>query len=175
MSYRRKETIGNATRWTCEQCGAGFNRDKSGKRPIRFCSPPCYYAWRKENNVTAGQFKSGSVPWNKDLKGIRLSPDSEFKKGQKPASWVPVGTETIRTDKNGAKRCWVKVAEPGKWVERYRIVYEKHFGPIRPGLVIHHKDHDSLNDAPSNLEALTRSQHIEKHRADLLAAKKKAA
>ena len=32
----------------------------------------------------SGQFKKNSTPWNKDIKGIHLSPTSEFKKGQPP-------------------------------------------------------------------------------------------
>jgi hypothetical protein len=33
-----------------------------------------------------GNFKKGNAPWNKDLKGIHLSPESEWKKGCNPPS-----------------------------------------------------------------------------------------
>lgn len=40
------------------------------------------HAAGNQPNVTC--FKKGHTPWNKNLKGIRLSPKSEFKKGKKP-------------------------------------------------------------------------------------------
>ncbi len=45
----------------------------------------------------------------------------------------------------------------------HRIVYEDNFGPIAPGLHIHHKDGDITNNAPSNLEALTHAEHMRRH------------
>ena len=42
-------------------------------------------AWNKGLHIRLnpnGEFKKGSVPWNKNLKGIHLSPKSEFKNGQ---------------------------------------------------------------------------------------------
>jgi hypothetical protein len=35
------------------------------------------------------------------------------------------------------------------------------------GMVVHHRNHDSTDDRPSNLEALTRQEHINRHRQDL--------
>ena len=35
--------------------------------------------------LNKGYFKKEHIPWNKDLKGIHLSPKSEFKKGEKSA------------------------------------------------------------------------------------------
>lgn len=158
--------------WVCEHCGAGFVRDKSGSRPIRFCGAPCYHAWNKANGVTAGRFASGHKTWNKDLKGIHLSPHSEFKKGQRGIKWVPVGTVTERIDKQGKPRAFVKVAEPSKWRERAAVNWELFHGrPLPKGKVVHHKDRNTLNDSASNLQALTRAEHIAVHRDELLAAK----
>lgn len=65
----------------------------------------------------------------------------------------------------------MKVAEPNKWKKRAIAVLESANGPLPRGMVVHHIDRDALNDAPSNLVALTRSQHVEEHRAELEAAK----
>lgn len=108
------------------------------------------------------------------MKGLHLSPDSEWKKGQRGHNWTPVGTVTVRNDKNGTPRAYVKVAEPAKWRERAAVVWEQVNGPLPAGLVIHHKDRDSLNDTPDNLQAMTRAEHIAEHKADLLAAKRAA-
>lgn len=167
----RVEHIGDATlRWTCEQCGARFAREKSGARPIRFCGQPCYHLWKRENGADHGRFKPGHVTWNKGAKGLRLSPASEWKKGQRGRNWMPVGAETIRADKGGKLRAFVKIAEPNKWRERAIVVWERDNGPLPSGYVVHHKDRNSLNDAPSNLQALTRAEHIAEHQSELKSA-----
>lgn len=154
--------------WICETCKAEFKRDRTGDRPIRFCSQPCYHAWRAETGIKSGQFKSGQTPWNKGIKGLRLSPETEFKKGQKSLKKLPVGSVTIRhRARDKGPRAWVKVGEPDIWRERAKIVWEEQNGPIPDRMVIHHKDRDSLNDEPSNLEALTRAEHIREHRHEL--------
>lgn len=159
-------------RWTCEQCGSRFDREKSGARPIRFCATACYHSWRKANGITTGQFKPGKAPWNKDIKGLQLSPHSQWKKGQRSRNWLPVGSETVRTDKNGRPRAYVKLAEPNVWRERAILTWEKRHGfPVPEGMVIHHRDRDSLNDEPDNLQAMTRAEHVEEHRRELLSAR----
>jgi hypothetical protein len=158
-------------RWTCEHCGNRFERQKSGGRPIRFCDQRCYHGWRAANNVTTGQFQPGMETWNKGLKGTHFSPATEFKKGRASENWLPVGSETVRTDKNGKPRAFVKLAEPNVWRERALVVWERENGPIPEDHVIHHRDRDSLNDDPINLQAMTRPEHIEEHRRELYEAK----
>lgn len=163
-------TIG--ARWTCEQCGIGFDREKSGTRPIRFCSQPCYHIWNRAHGSNSGRFSKGAAPWNKNMKGIHLSPHSEWKKGCESDKKLPVGSETIRyRAREGKARAFVKVAEPAVWKERAIVVWEKHHGRKVPsGFVVHHKDRNPLNDDPSNLEALSRADHIAEHRKELRAA-----
>lgn len=162
------------SRWICEQCGEGFNREKSGKRPIRFCTVGCYHAWRSAHGVTTGQFKTGHMTWNKGVKGLRMSPGTEFKKGQRARNWVPVGSETERNDKSGRRRGYVKIGEPNKWRERAIVVWERHHGRKLPrGHVVHHRDRNSLNDSPDNLEALTRAAHLNEHRHEFQSPKPK--
>jgi hypothetical protein len=127
----------------------------------------------KGNKPNKTAFKDGSVPWNKNVKGIHLSPKSEFKKGQKGINWTPVGTQKIRTDNNATKRRWIKIAEPSKWIEYAKYVWINNNGEIPNGFLIHHIDKDSLNDDISNLAMLTRSAHINIHRPDLLLAKRR--
>lgn len=161
------ETIG---RWTCERCGERFDREKSGNRPIRFCGQNCYHAWNRENNSGGGRFQRGREPWNKGLKGIHLSPETEFKKGCKSHKRLPLGTERTRhrrREKN--PRVFIKIAEPDTWKERAIVVWEKHHGRSVPkGYVIHHRDRNPLNDDISNLEAMTRADHAREHRSERL-------
>lgn len=165
--------------WICEQCQTGFSRPRSGKRPTRFCSQECYHLWRKDNNISLGQFKKGHIPWNKDKRGIRLSPKTEFKQGSKPPNYCHVGTIRIRKSKNGVKRAWVKTKDPNVWKLRCLSVWEKHYGKLPRGLLIHHIDKNPLNDEISNLAAISRAVHLKIHKPDfedkrLEAIKKKA-
>ena len=112
-------------------------------------------------------FKKGTVPWNKGKKGIRNSPATEFKKGQRGRNWLPVGSMSIRKDKNSASRRFIKISEPNIWKLFAVCVWEAEHGAIPRGLVLHHIDGDSLNDAVQNLCVLTRAAHITIHRLDL--------
>ena len=156
----------------CEQCGTPFVRDKQGSKPIRFCTVSCYHVFRKATGYNmSGAFKRGLEPWNKNLKGIHLSPHSEFKKGRESNRLMPVGSTTIRADKAGKPRRFIKVAMPNKWELNSVYVYEQAHGKVTKGNVIHHKDRDSLDDAIGNLQEMTRAEHIEEHRAEHQAAK----
>ena len=52
----------------------------------------------------------------------------------------------------------------GKNVHVHRLVWIDHYGDIPKNCVIHHKDENKLNWDISNLELLTRSNHVCKHR-----------
>ena len=47
------------------------------------------------------------------------------------------------------------------WLHRY--VWEKHNGPIPKGFIIHHKDHNKLNNDISNLELMEERAHRKNH------------
>lgn len=121
-------------------------------------------------NVMA--FKEGDVPWNKGKKGIHLSPETEFKKGQKSVNLKPVGSITTRIDKNKKQRKWIKINDPDIWIEYAKFVWIKNNGEIPKGFLIHHIDENSLNDDPGNLALVTRAAHMNLHRHSLMAGKK---
>lgn len=84
---------------------------------------------------------------------------TRFKKGQMPHNGhKPVGSE--RVDSYGYT--WVKVAmrkkNPGSahdnWIEKHRLVYEQHYGPVPPDHCILFADHDRSNFDPENLVAV---------------------
>lgn len=101
--------------------------------------------------------------------GVSHSPATEFRPGSIPHNRLPVGAVTIRTFR-GVRRAWVKVSEPNVWRERAKVVWESRHGPIPRGRVIHHRDRDTLNDDPSNLQALTRKEHALEHAEEVRAA-----
>jgi len=145
----------------CEQCGVTIKKQNK-----RFCSKKCHDLWRKGKATwNKGSFAKGHRPWNKDLKGIHLSPSSEFTHGQVPINYLPVGVVQIRKRKRGGKkRAWVKVADPNVWRLRAKVVWEEHNGPIPKGLLIHHINRNTLDDHIANLQCLTRAEHLKEHR-----------
>lgn len=55
----------------------------------------------------------------------------------------------------------------GKNVHIHRIEWEKHYGAIPKGYIIHHKDENKLNCSINNLELLKRGEHVLKHQNNL--------
>lgn len=97
---------------------------------------------------------------------------TEFAPGQAAHNHLPVGSVRVRRETHtGLDRAWVKTAEPNVWRKRAVLAWEAEHGPVARGLVIHHRDRDSLNDAPANLQALTRKEHADEHRGELEAAR----
>lgn len=160
----------------CEVCGTPFYFKPSAAGRARFCSQRCLGISNGARvRATGSGFKKGSVPWAKlHAKGRRLSPRTEFKAGTRPVNWLPVGSVRIRDDKNGAPRAFAKVAEPNAWKLRAVVVWEATHGPLPKGKLVHHRDRDSLNDVPSNLQALTRQEHVEEHQNDLIHQRREA-
>lgn len=159
----------------CEHCGKTFRFKPSREGRARYCSQRCLgygnkarlEARRAEIFEATGSRTFGKE-WVRVPKGVRVSPASEFKPGAVPKNKLPVGSVTIRDDKAGKPRAWVKVAEPNKWRPRAIVVWEATHGPLPRGKVVHHRDRDSLNDSLENLVALTPSEHATEHREDLI-------
>lgn len=151
-----------------------MNRDNKGK-----------FLKGHEPNKTS--FKKGHCPWNKGLKGIHLSPATEFKKGHK-LNILPVGSITRRTDKRGKENNFIKVRQPNRWMElsnfikgkkpnRWmelsKFIWLKHNKDIPKGYVLHHIDGDELNDSIENLILMTRREHFIVHNIGKLGREKR--
>lgn len=110
----------------------------------------------ERRSPTTGRFEKGTTPWNVGMSSFDPSPDTHFKPGNCPQNTVAVGTE-VET-KGYIRR---KVAEPNIWRQRSHIVWEEHNGRSLPkNWIVRHKDGNSLNDDPYNLEAMPRSRNL---------------
>jgi hypothetical protein len=128
-----------------------------------------------ERHSPATEIKQGQrlSPQTEIQPGQRLSPQTEFKRGQSAHNRLEVGAETIRIESaTGNPRGWVKVAEPNVWRPRAIVVWERHNGVVPKGMIVHHKDRNTINDVIENLELATRKQHVAEHRQELLEARK---
>ena len=107
----------------------------------------------------ANAFQKGFTPWNKGLKGIHLSPKSEWKKGHISLSKDKIGSITQRKDKTGKIRNWIKIKEPNKWEYYSRYLWKEKYGFIIKEDVVHHLNGNTLDDRIENLIALSRKDH----------------
>ena len=112
------------------------------------------YKIRNGNNT---QFKKGQEVWNKG-KSFRMSPATEFKKGQLPHNTKFDGAISIRIDKTGRPYKYIRI-EKSKWVLLHRENYKAAFGEIPEGMLITFKDGDSLNCNPENLTLISKREN----------------
>ena len=179
---------------SCERCGAPFSVRSYRSETARFCSRSCRARWVGSLPNSGGRgkprpyaignkyrcglrpanaFPVGHTTWNKGLKGIHQSPASEFKPGHQRTPRAEIGTVSLRRTHDGNVRAFVKIEQPNKWKLRAVKAWEDHHGRAVPrGHIIHHDDRDTLNDSPSNLICLTKSEHASEHFSELTAARR---
>lgn len=108
--------------------------------------------------------KKGSVPPNKGLKqadymsaeAIERTTKTQFKKGNRPQNYKPVGHERITPD----GYIEIKVADPNVFKLKHRVVWEKHNGKIPSGHNVQFKDSNRLNIDIENLYIINRSDQL---------------
>lgn len=84
------------------------------------------------------RFKPGHKTWNKGVKGsVGLHENcrkTQFKPGQKPNTWVPVGSYRINSNKRIHRLERKMNDNPGpnhvRWIPVTRLVWEQHHGPV---------------------------------------------
>lgn len=110
------------------------------------------------NVVTRGgptRFKPGHASWNKGLKGWSSGGRThafQFRKGQKPHNWVPIGTERISKDGYRERKVTDTGYPPHDWKGIHRLNWIEANGPIPAGHCVAFKDGNKLNTALANLE-----------------------
>lgn len=94
--------------------------------------------------MVATRFKPGHKTWNTGIQGSTGLHENcratQFKPGQKPHTWVPVGSYRINTSK-GIPRLEQKTNDkPGpnhvRWIPVARLVWEQHHGPVPPKHIV---------------------------------------
>ncbi|WP_096269380.1 HNH endonuclease signature motif containing protein [Paucisalibacillus globulus] len=120
--------------------------------------------YKSNHNLSSGldgRFEKGSSPWNKGKKGLQIGgKETQFKKGQQPKNYRPVGSERIDS-KDGY--ILIKVQDHGTYQERWRhkhvVVWEKHHGKKVPkNHVIMFADSNKQNLDLGNLILISRSE-----------------
>lgn len=109
------------------------------------------------------KIRSGAGPRNGGTnatsfkKGSTIGATTRFKKGEKPLTYKPVGSEYLDKAKG---ILMIKVAEPNKWINKNRFVWEQHHGPLPCGHMVITLDGDKTNSDISNLDIVTKGELI---------------
>ena len=127
---------GNRTYTNCKMCGLKVRSFKS--RPKKFCTHSCATKYLWESGEL--QKRKKVTPWNKGLKGIHLSPSTEFKyqgkgklfKGKSQQYWRQQARRIMGLEKNDRR-------------------------------VVHHVDGDITNNQKGNLKVMGRAEHTKLH------------
>ena len=114
-----------------------------------------YFSNNQQDSGLTGRFEKGQIPFNKGKKfPDRPRNSGQFKKGNKPPNYLPVGTINFTTDGYPKE----KIADPNKWVLKHRKVWEDNFGPIPEGYSVCFLDGDKTNYDISNLILLSNEE-----------------
>jgi hypothetical protein len=107
-------------------------------------------------------FKKGSIPSNKgkDCKHYQSekSRATQFKKGQLPRNTLYDGAITIRPDKRGVNRRFIRIAM-GKWIHYSVHIWEQANGKVPRGMCVRHKSTDWLDDSLDNLMLVSQKEN----------------
>ena len=168
-------SVKNRVSLICRICQSSYEVPLYRQYTSRTCGlDACRRAWcsakLQGNQFRKGlrprnSFAPGHNPWNKYLKGIHLSPSTEFIKGRIAPEQMPIGSITVRTHR-GVKRAWIKIGDPNCWRLRAVVVWELAHGPVPRGYLVHHKNRQTLEDGLENLELLSRASHLSEHRPE---------
>jgi hypothetical protein len=155
-------------RSACSVSGMAY---KFGLRKTeKYLSTPDACRLRRGDNVGAAfRFPPGHVPANKGLRRPGWAPGrmraTQFKKGQRPGNYLPVGT--IKPNADGYLRVKVsdlrnngRGANDKNWEFVHRRIWEAAHGRIPKGHRIWWKDGNHANCALGNLELLTDKEHM---------------
>lgn len=108
---------------------------------------------RLQTGIT-GHFLPGQVPHNKGKKGGGGWEPTQFKRGNRPHNFRPVGSERVNVD----DYVEVKIADPKTWRHKHVVEWEKQNGPLPKGSAIIFADGDRRNFIPENLICISRKQ-----------------
>lgn len=124
-----------------------------------------FYATRdagRLNGVRGQQtrFKPGQSSWNKGKKfdaGGR-SKETRFTKGQRPHTWLPIGTERVSAEGYLERKLTDTGCTRRDYVPVHRIVWRDAGRDIPPGHALVFKDGNKRNFDLDNLELVTRQE-----------------
>jgi hypothetical protein len=139
--------------------------DKLGlKKSQEYLDSPAACRLRRGDNIGAKtRFVKGQKSWNKGVKGVCGVQDNcrptQFKKGEKPVNWKPVGSERVNVD----GYIEIKTEETPKWELKQRVIWREAHGEIPTGHVVAFLDGNPQNCVLENLECVSKADWMKRH------------
>lgn len=133
------------------------------KSDAYLASPLAGRTLRGDTRGLRTRYPKGHVPANKGLRLPGWAPgrmrETQFVKGAKPHTWVPVGTESVRDG-----YVWIKVRDdltPSRlnWMSKHQHLWEQAHGPVPDGHIVRFKDANRAHLVLENLECVSREEH----------------
>ncbi len=129
-------------------------------------------AFIKNNGLESGldcRFQPGLTPWNTGMKGVVYPGGvaTQFKKGHRPANWMPIGSERVNAD----GYLDVKVADGKKqhnWKGKHVLIWEDANGPVPEGHAVIFGDSNKMNVVLENLILVSRAQLVRLNKFNLI-------
>jgi len=112
------------------------------------------------------RFKPGHIPHNKGSKGWQAGGKAyatKFKSGNRPHTWVPIGSERISKDGIRQRKVSDTGYAPSDWKSVHSLVYQEHFGPIPAGHIVVFRNGDRNDLGPENLELITKAENMRRN------------
>jgi hypothetical protein len=128
-----------------------------------------WYGRHKLNSEVTGFFPKGHIPANKGQKGISYKgmEATQFKKGNKSANWVPIGTERINRD--GYTEVKITDGKLNKnWKAKHIVIWEAANGPVPKGYCVIFGDGNKRNFDIDNLLLVSRKQLVRLNQNNLI-------
>jgi len=146
------------------QKAAGMGLRKSEE----YLASPAAYRFRRGGGVgRRNRFPKGHVPANKGLRrpGYHAGRmrETQFKKGHRPHTWKPVGSERINADGYRDRKVTDTGYPPRDWVGIHRLNWVAAHGPVPKGNIVAFKDGNKLNPALENLELRSQADNMRRN------------
>lgn len=130
------------------------------KTPEYYASPDACRLRAENNKGVAFRFPKGHVPANKGKKGISYpgTEATQFKKGQRPHTWQPIGSERISKDGYLQRKITDSGYPPRDWVGVHILLWREHHGEVPKNHVVAFKDGNKQNLTINNLECVSKRE-----------------
>lgn len=123
------------------------------------------------NDIKTGRntrFQRGQNPWNAGRTDIRMSPETEFKKGGLPPNTLYDGAIRVRSHssmKTGkvTRYKYIRIAK-AKWELYHRYLWMQHHGSIPKRHIVSFKNGDTLDCRIENLELVSMKENARRNR-----------
>ena len=136
------------------------------KKTSEYLASPDAQRLRRGDNVGAAyRYPKGHVPANKGVKGVCYEgcKVTQFKPGQKPHTWTPIGTERLSKEGYLQRKMTDTGVTRRDYVAVHHLVWIEAGRDITQGFALSFKDGDKTNITLDNLELVSRADLMKRN------------